>query len=128
MLFARIRDRVESAFALAKGAVEAKGATQKSIIDETIELVGVLANLAQQTGGTGEEKRAAVLAAIGEWCDVAVPLIDVPYVPEAAEKMFFDPTVKRVVLFVADKAIDGIVALLKRSGALDAGPEGGAAV
>lgn len=76
-----------------------------------------LVQIAEQVKGvSGEEKKAAVLAAIEPLVDSLLDKWDISWIPNALEKLTVDPLLKKIAMSFADGAIDSIVTVFNRDG------------
>lgn len=75
-------------------------------------------------GVSGEQKKAAVMAALEELIDHVLAQWDIPWVPDMLERAVFDPMLKRIMMAFASGAVDAVVTLLnKTNGWLPPAPE-----
>lgn len=105
-LVERLRDRAQSLVTRIQDAAAGKNA-QQVLNDHGGEVVDDLVKMAEEEGGKGVDKKAAVLAMLGDLYDRVIAPIDLPG-PDA----IIDPALKRALLFVAGIAIDRAVARL----------------
>ena len=82
--------------------------------------IGELVSIAEAFyDGSGEAKKAAVMAAINTFYDEVIEPIDIPAIPNFVEPIA-DKAVKQLLLVVADGVVDAIVAIFNKSGWPDA--------
>lgn len=73
-----------------------------------------LVRVAEQVGGTGVEKKAAVLAALDKFYDEVIGPLDIQYVPNIVEP-YVDNMLKKLVMQMADGGIDAFVTFLNQN-------------
>ncbi len=69
-----------------------------------LPLILDLMNLAQDAGGSGTEKKAAVMAMVGDFYDEVILPLDLP-----GPDVLIDPLLRQTLLAVTDYAIDGLL-------------------
>lgn len=74
----------------------------------------LVAEAALLRGVAGADKKAAVMAAIGQTFDMLAAAVDIPYIPEPIESMVVEPALKKGVLLFADGLIEVLVKQLPK--------------
>lgn len=87
----------------------------QTVLSELIKLVEELL-----TDTPGLEKKALVLKYAEELFDKVIVKIDIPYVPDVAEKIIYR-YIKKLFMVLADGAIDSLVTLLNKLGVFSQG-------
>ena len=78
----------------------------------TSELVGIAEAFYD---GSGEAKKAAVMAALNTFYDEVIEPIDIPAIPNFIEPIT-DKVIKQILLVVADGLVDAIVTIFNKGG------------
>lgn len=94
-------------------------ADKKVTMDELWKLFQLasvaLVKMAEQVGGTGPEKKAAVMAALDKFYDDVIAPMDIQYVPNMVEP-YVDGLLKKIALQMASGGIDALVAFMNDNG------------
>lgn len=78
--------------------------------------VGHLVRVVESLGGTGAQKKDAVVRAAQRFYDEVLAPLDLPFVPNLLERTVVDPLIGRAVPVVVGGLIDGIVDFFNTSG------------
>ena len=88
-------------------------------VHEIIRLAGEVTqsfwDVSSAAGASPEERRAAVINAVGVVYDRYIEPIDIQYVPDFFERRWVDPGLKDLCQYLAGRAIDRWVSELKKS-------------
>lgn len=80
------------------------------------DAVSRLVTGASQLPVSGAEKKAMVLDAAGQMFDLLIAPIDIPYIPEFAEKTIVDPALRKLTIEATSGMIEFFVKRLPASG------------
>lgn len=75
-------------------------------------LADVVKHLVYEASGldlSGPNKKAAVMAAVGQAFDALAAVVDIPYIPEPIESMVVEPALKKGVLLFASGLVEMFV-------------------
>lgn len=114
-LLESIRDQASQLIEEARQSVAMNAlAARKGINEFGVLLLGDFMKLAQEVGGTNEEKKAAVMELAALFYDKVIEPIDLPG-PDA----IFDPLLRAGWLKFADFAVDGLFSLFNSTTVLE---------
>lgn len=114
-IFDQMKAAVADVIAFYKEAAK-DGLTLNEVWSLTTKAVGTLVTVAEgfkEFGGA--DKKAAVLAAAGEFYDAVLAPIDIPKVPDFLERTVVDPALRQVWLKVVDGMVDGLVGIFNKT-------------
>jgi hypothetical protein len=112
-LYDLLKQEIDKIVTLFEDAKADSDVTLSEVWNLVTEVISSLVKVAEEFGGDGDNKKAAVLAALELFYDEVIAPLDIPYVPNIVEPVV-DRAAKRIFLQIADGVIDAIVSLLNR--------------
>lgn len=114
-IYTAISDRIAGFIAKYKESTADGTLSLAEIFNLTNRAIADFAVAVEVIGGAGEDKKAAVLLALGDFYDQIIKPYNIPGVPDILENTIVDPYGRTVFISIVDGLIDGMVRVFNKT-------------